>query len=104
MAKPTSDRGAPTTMVELLPYEKDLIRAHATDLAPEVERQLRDGRYVWIEFTHGDLDDITGSLSFACNRTENCDLAVDLDLVCNLLESPMHAMAREARVKNNPQI
>ncbi len=93
-AAASSGREAPTVMIELMPSEKDLIRAHALHLHPEVERQLRDGRYRWIEFTASDLDDITGSLSYVCNRARSRELAVELDAVCSILERHLHAMGR----------
>ncbi|GEM_PF-6279327 len=94
MSSPASSRGVPTIMVELSPYEKDLIRAHATDLHPEVARQLRDGRFVWIEFTWTDLDDITGALSYICNRTPIREFAEDLDAVCMILEPALRKLQR----------
>lgn len=93
-ASAPSGRDAPTVMIELMPYEKDLIRAHALDLHPLVERQLRDGRYRWIEFTATDLDDITGSLSYVCNRTRSRELAEELDGICTILERHLRTMGR----------
>lgn len=93
-ASASPDRDAPTVMIELMPYEKDLIRAHALDLHPQVERQLRDGRYRWIEFTATDLDDITGSLSYVCNRAESHELTMELDEACSILERHRRAMGR----------
>ncbi|TVR41888.1 MAG: hypothetical protein EA402_12545 [Planctomycetota bacterium] len=75
-----------------MPEEKDLIRAHAEDLHPAVERQLRDGRYRWIAFTAADLDAITGSLSYVCNRAQSRDLVEELDGICTVLERHLRTM------------
>lgn len=93
-ASTPSGREAPTVMIELMPYEKDLICPHALHLHPQVDRQLRDGRYRWIEFTASDLDDITGSLSYVCNRARSRKLAMALDEVCSILEHHQRAMGR----------
>lgn len=85
---------APTVMIELMPYEKDLMRTHALHLHPQVDRQLRDGRYRWIECTRTDLDDIIGSLSYVCNRTRSRELAEALDEVCSILERHLRAIGR----------
>jgi hypothetical protein len=43
-AAQTPGRNAPAILVELMPDQKSLIRAHALYLHPQLERQLRDGR------------------------------------------------------------
>ncbi|TVR42075.1 MAG: hypothetical protein EA402_12330 [Planctomycetota bacterium] len=92
MSKQPGGRDEPTVMIEMMPEEKYILRAHATDLHPELERQLADGRYRWIAFTQADLDDITGELSYICNRSNNGPLIEELDALCLVLEQHLHQM------------
>lgn len=78
-----------SVFIEFEPHEKALILQHAGFVCSKtIAKQLRDGRYRHIEFTIGDLDDISGALSHVINHDDSMGLAEAelLNFICEQME------------------
>jgi len=75
--------------IQLDNREKELIHKYWYVASKSIQDQLLNKRRKTVDMTHAELDDLVGYLSLECNHCKSNRLSLELNELCEKLESEL---------------